>query len=185
MGETWRVKSGEGAGGFLCPPGDPSHYFSVEEGPKHDPRQTMSVYAAVDDAAASHVPADIRDQARTILGKAQRRYPERWIAQVYGYFQSMYVSYSGSRDVNDLISDRTNALPAERHAAVAFIRQYLPDHPPRTDLITNPGTGYGSYPCVHCGRRVQYSARSDALVLVTRAGEFRECPDSPNGAHED
>ncbi|MER6605726.1 hypothetical protein ABT282_07370 [Streptomyces sp. NPDC000927] len=61
-------------------------------------------------------------------------------------------------------------MDPERHAAVAHIREYFPDHEPRVDLIENPGKGYGSYPCDKCGEKVQYEAKFDKLAIVsTRA----------------
>jgi hypothetical protein len=68
----------------------------------------------------------------------------------------------------------TNPKPAEpidpeRHLAVLCIREYFPDHTPRLDLIENPGKGYGAYPCVKCGTRVQYEAKKDAHAGVTTA----------------
>lgn len=62
-----------------------------------------------------------------------------------------------------------SSMPPERHAAVALIREYFPDHEPRVDLINNPGKGYGAYPCSKCGEVVQYEARFDAhAILHTR-----------------
>lgn len=57
------------------------------------------------------------------------------------------------------------SLPAERHAAVAMVREYFPEHRPSLDLIADPGKGYGSYPCGKCGKSVQYEARCDGLAV--------------------
>jgi hypothetical protein len=83
-----------------------------------------------------------------------------------------------------------NPVPVERidparHLAVMCIRKYFPDHTPRLELIENPGKGYGSYPCVKCGERVQYEAKFDKLTVVsthmdgrgmTRWTYVTECP---------
>jgi hypothetical protein len=69
-----------------------------------------------------------------------------------------------------IVADVVNVpapMDPERHAAVACIRQYFPDHTPRLDLIENPGKGYGSYPCDKCGESVQYEAKFDALAVVS------------------
>ncbi|THA72500.1 hypothetical protein E6R60_26585 [Streptomyces sp. A0642] len=65
-----------------------------------------------------------------------------------------------------------NPVPVERidparHLAVMCIREYFPDHEPRTDLIENPGKGYGAYSCAKCGQKVQYEAKLDAHCAVT------------------
>jgi hypothetical protein len=76
-------------------------------------------------------------------------------------------------------------LPAERHLGYLCVRSYFPDHQPRTDLIADPGTGYGSYPCVKCGKRVQYEARQDAFAEVLAGLEWRVSTDCPGGGkHE-
>lgn len=59
------------------------------------------------------------------------------------------------------------AIPVERHLAVMRVRAYFPDHEPRLDLISDPGKGYGNYPCVKCDRRVQYEARLDKRAVVS------------------
>jgi hypothetical protein len=66
----------------------------------------------------------------------------------------------------------TNPVPVEpinpeRHLAVLCIREYFPDHEIRHDLIADPGNGYGSWPCMKCGERVQYDAKTDKLAVVT------------------
>jgi len=148
---------------------------------------TGIAYLTTDEAYAT--PA-LRERARKILADAELKCSELWIRHVYGYFKNMYVPESGSRNISDLVSDPKNVLPPERHAAVAMIREYFPDHQPRTDLIADPGKGYGGHPCTKCGESAQYSARHDALAKVTTsksgAGITRwayatECP--KGGAH--
>ncbi|MFE6000408.1 hypothetical protein ACFQ6C_26665 [Streptomyces sp. NPDC056454] len=80
------------------------------------------------------------------------------------------------------VTDAPEAMDPERHAAVALIRQYFPDHTPRVDLIENPGKGYGMYPCTKCGEKVQYEAKFDAHVTVSTHGTYgTDCPQG--GAH--
>ncbi|MEV7675031.1 hypothetical protein [Streptomyces sp. NPDC088752] len=77
-----------------------------------------------------------------------------------------------------------------RHLAVMCIREYFPDHEPRTELIENPGKGYGAHPCTKCGQKVQYEAKFDAHAVVTTRMDGTgmthwsydtECPEG--GAH--
>jgi hypothetical protein len=81
----------------------------------------------------------------------------------------------------------TLQLPPEHHLGYLCVRSYFPDHQPRTDLIADPGTGYGSHPCVKCGRAVQYEARQDAFAEVLTSGGLwtgvsTDCPEG--GKHE-
>jgi len=69
--------------------------------------------------------------------------------------------------VEATLTDPPAPMDPERHAAVACIRKYFPNHTPRLDLIDNPGKGYGSYDCTKCGERVQYEAKFDKLTKVT------------------
>lgn len=182
---VWHIRDGRdgGMGGFLCPPGHPALAYRVERGPVRNPQDIMSLMHAASEEAASYVPADIRRRAKGMLDRAVLVESEGWLRHTYGYMRSMYVSESGSRDARDLISDPHNTLPAERHAAVAAIREYFPDHQPRLDLI-NAGKEaklYGSYPCVHCDQRVQYEARWDGLHVFGRGKDV--CPKSADGMH--
>jgi len=75
--------------------------------------------------------------------------------------------------------------PAEHHLGYLCVREYFPEHTPRLDLIADPGQGYGSYPCLKCGKRVQYEARVDGFAEVIPGARWRyviECP--AGGQHE-
>lgn len=185
MSRFYKIVSGRdgGTGSFLCPPKHGRHGYSLEEyaGPRG--RRVIGVYA-IDyvlsaDADAS---AELRRTVQRIMSEPLPQPSEMWLAMVYGYYRHMWLPQDGSRNAVDLISQRdteVSDLPPERHAAVAAIREYFPGHEPRTDLIENPGRGYGAWPCVKCGRRVQYEPRFDALA------EFGTGPACTDGAsHE-
>src|SRR6185437_6835037 len=144
MTRYWKISTGsdQGSGGFMCPPGHPNHTMSAVEYTSARARNPISItgiaYLTTDEADAT--PA-LRERARKILADAELKCSELWIRHVYGYFKNMYVPESGSRNISDLVSDPKNVLPPERHAAVAMIREYFPDHQPRTDLIADPGKG--------------------------------------------
>lgn len=161
------VKDGHGAGGFMSPPGHPSHTYSVNIYTSPRARKVIGSMSITSAATDEHVPAGVRARVRKILADAELSMSNLWVRHVYGYWRNMYVPESGSTNASDLISDSTHSLPAERHGAVAHIRKYFPDHKPRTDLIADPGKGYGSWPCTKCGERVQYDETRDALCIVT------------------
>ena len=167
-------------GGFMSPPGHPDHEWSVGEytgRTSHRELGRMSISTA---AEAHWAPESVRARAQQLLAEAQIVCSELWVRHVYGYYQSMYLPESGDRTVQDLITDPAGKLPAERHAAVALVREYFPDHQPRTDLIADFRFCYGSYPCINCDQAVQYDARLDAYEVPF--GDTRGCPDG--GAHE-
>jgi hypothetical protein len=181
--ETWHItRTGHGQGSFLCPPGHPAHVYSVIEGPANNPRTSMSIESA---AQEDWVPQHIRERAAKIIANATLIESEGWLRHVYGYFRSMYLPESGERNVSTLLSAKRDELPDERHAAVAAVREYFPDHAPRADLIADSYTGrklYGSYPCVHCAEAVQYEARVDGLAVFGR-GAGHVCAKAPDGRH--
>lgn len=155
---------GQGIGGHLAPPGDPSLRYTVREGSRNNPLSLMSLESAVTE---DYVPEDIRQRAAGILAKAQRTPSETWIAQVYGYFKNSYSPDGVDRNVSNALifgkfwgnADEPRP-PAERSLAVMFIRQYFPDHEPRLDLL-DTAAGYGTRPCTTCGVTCQYEARID------------------------
>jgi hypothetical protein len=185
----WRIdKDGQGMGGFLAPPGHPDHeYVVIGKRPRAREADMMTGVGSVLDNPDQY-PEHVVRMAQRVMDAAELRCSELWIRSVYGYFHTMYVPESGDRRAAYLLTDPKNTLPPERHAAVATIRQWFPDHEPRTDLIINPAGGYGLWPCIHCGLRVQYAARCDALAVVTPGAVWRydtDCPDNAEGHQVD
>lgn len=191
MGEIYKIVKGDGAGGLLNPPGDPSHTYSIESYSSSRKNASMTGSYSID-STDEWIPEDVREQARQILDKVDRAASELWIRNVYGYFRNMWTTDGKPwTNVRDLASGRPEGAPDEWHAAAVYVRKWFPDHEPRTDLIDNPGKGYGSYPCVKCGQRVQYEARFDALAIVSTSmrpgggtdwSYVTDCPEG--GAHE-
>jgi hypothetical protein len=109
------------------------------------------------------------------------------------------VRIEGPQDLDGtFVPERVRATPATtpehidpaRHLAVMCIREYFPDHEPRTELIATPGNGYGARACTKCGEKVQYEAKFDAHVTVSTRMDGsgmthwtygKECPQG--GAH--
>lgn len=167
-------------GGFLMPPGHPNHEYYVAEYVSPRGRRELGTYALASVTDSEWIPAPVRARAQRILDGAELRCSELWVRNVYGYFRDMYLPESGSTNASDLVSDRANQLPAESHAAVAWVRRFFPDHAPRTDLIADSRFCHGAYACVKCGKSVQYSARLDALAPFESASAVCES----GGVHE-
>ncbi|WP_189112229.1 hypothetical protein [Pilimelia terevasa] len=157
-------------GGFLSPPGDPAHTYRVVTyaGPRSNKAIGLAGLSYAADAANSWIPEHVRRHAQQLIRDADRTPSELWVRHVYGYFRNMW-THDGRpwQSVSSLISGRPVDAPEDHHAACVFVRQFFPDHQPRTDLIADPGKGYGSCPCTKCGQRVQYEARHDVLCVVT------------------
>ncbi len=161
---VWRITDGRdrGMGSFLCPPGDPKlRYSIIERSSNRWNAYEVGAYAL--DSDADWIPEHIRRRAGQMMADAQRIESPAWVAMVYGYFRNMYaVNGVPWGSVDQLVQ---GDYPDEWHAGYVFVRKYFPDHVIRVDLIRNPGKGYGAWPCVNCGERVQYEARHDAHVV--------------------
>lgn len=165
MARKYEIVEGTGWGTFLRPPGHPDlHHKLIKPRSRSESVYNLD-YALTDEANADPV---LREEVRRIIDSAVLVESEAWVRSVYGYFKNMYAPESGDRNVSNAVSDPTNSLPPERHLAVLCVREYFPDHKPRTDLISDPGKGYGAWPCDKCGERVQYEARFDAYAIVRR-----------------
>lgn len=151
-----------GCGGFLSPPGHPSHTFSVYEGKRNDPSSISSLESTI---GAEWLSDKVKGEAKALLeGWAaeettltpdqqtetlmQRGYfrlalgtPEvqEWILQVLGYYRGCYrnPNVEGLRQwyASDLIINR-DRNPLEYladHAGVRLIRQYYPNFTPTAE----------------------------------------------------
>lgn len=164
----YKISLEGGSGSFLCPPKHPRHTYSLHEYVSSRGRKVIGIfgvdYALNPEANAS--PA-LRAQVEKIMSETASEPSDLWIRFVYGYFRNSYAPEDLSRNVTRSVTDPGNSLPPGRHLAVLMIQEYFPDHQPRTDLITDPGKGYGSWPCNKCGERVQYEAKLDKLAVVS------------------
>lgn len=165
--KAWHInKDGHGTGGFLAPPGHHSLTYTLWHGstyPKADTLCGLDTALNAETAESYGIPASIVDNARRIVDASTLTCSEPWMRHVYAYMRSMYAPESGTRNVSDAISDRTNSLPPERHLGFLAVKAHFPDHEPRIDLIRDDYQGYGSYPCIHCDKRVQYEPRIDGF----------------------
>jgi hypothetical protein len=179
MPDAYRFQGGKdgGSGSFLCPPGHPNHDYSVYVYYARTPGDTVNVslrsIQSVDGTATDeHAPADVRAQAQGMLDRAQLKCSEAWLRNVYGYFRNSYSPDDGNR-------------APEHHLGYLHVREYFPDHRPRLDLIQNPAKGYGAWPCIKCGERVQYKARKDAWCKVTSGAKWTYDDRCPKGGLHD
>ena len=138
-GDPGRVDRTSGAGGFLTPPGHPEQAMHVQTDLNRRPenRGSASLSYAAQEATGLH--PSVRDEAKRILQEWEKDKkplsdPEvkDWTHQVLGYFRNMRIPESGSRNVSDLVVDPSvdSTESADRHAGVAYIRQYYPDYTP-------------------------------------------------------
>lgn len=167
-----------GMGSFLCPPGHPSHRYGIEE--KSSNRHNAYALGSYGlDTEAEWIPEGIKRRAAKMLADAQLVESPLWVAHVYGYFRRMYAPDGKIwTDASSLMSGAPGTYPDDWHAGGVHVRKYFPEHVTRVDLIADPGRGYGSYPCVHCGHTVQYDARYDAYAVF---GHDAACADSTDG----
>jgi len=143
-----------GMGGFLCPPGHPTHNFSVETDLRRRPenRGGMSLDAAV---ACEWLDDATRAAARWKLESWQK--PDlfspdvqEWILQVLGYFRHCYnfsepdvaenwhaANLATDYDVDPLAC-------AHQHAGVHLIRKYYPEFTPTAEHFA--GAYWGQKP---------------------------------------
>ncbi len=153
-------------GGFLAPPGHHSLSYTLWHGstyPKADTLCGLDMALDAETAVSYGIPDNIVDNARRIVAQSVLICSEHWLRHTYAYMRSMYAPESGTRNSSEAISDRTNSLPAERHLGFLAVREHFPTHEPRVDLIIGDYKGYGSWPCQHCGKPVQYEARIDGF----------------------
>lgn len=157
-------ESGSGMGGFLSPPGAAVHEYRIEEwrGSRSQEAETSMSIEAINDEWSSWLPARIRNRARKILDSQAALCTDKWVESVYAYFRYCYSPDGEDRNVSNCLIVKPNTEkdvqegfgyvmgifgrdgwvelppPPDTHLAVLFIRQYFPDHEPRTDLIATP-----------------------------------------------
>lgn len=167
MAEVYKIVRGCGAGGFMSPPGDSRHMYSIQSYSSNRSNARMTGSYAID-TDAEWIPVSVRERARKILTETSVTESELWIRYVYGYFKNSWTSNGQPWDnVDGLTFARPADAPLDWHAAVVHIRKWFPTHQPRAELIASPGKGYGSHPCDRCGECVQYEAHLDALAVVS------------------
>jgi len=111
------VRTGQGMGGFLCPPGHPNHVYEVRG---YWPRNGRAVnvgtrnrgngadsYGSLDSVLGSErgmYPDAVVAQAQRIMDRAELTCSEDWVRSVYGYFRNSYSPDGVNRNVSDAVS---------------------------------------------------------------------------------
>jgi hypothetical protein len=132
-----RITTGS-AGCFLDPPTFPTHTHHVETDLRRRPenRGWVGLSSAAD---CTWIAEEVRQEAAALIQAWHDARPAidspeiaDWIAQVLGYFCHCYIPESGSRNASDLLisRDRDPLAEADRHAGVAFIRNFYPEFTP-------------------------------------------------------
>lgn len=126
----------EGMGGFLNPPNDAEHTFSLVA--KRRGRE-IAAYSLREALKANEVPEDVKERIRALLDEHKPVFTEEWEHSVYNYFRNCYSPDGINRNVSDCIVDPENRQPKEHHLAYLFIKQFFPDYQPNEYLILNNG----------------------------------------------
>jgi hypothetical protein len=157
-GGRWVLEHGSGMGGFLDPPGSPSHIYAVLEyrgSRSQDYETSLSVYSALKEI---WVPAPVKAACRRVIEQAKiDTKNEDWIRRVYAYFRNSYSPDGVNRNISHSVTVapnpdgfgyvvgvfgldgwREDRPPAETHLAYLFVKQWDPEHEPREDLIESP-----------------------------------------------
>lgn len=165
--ETARIKYGQGAGGFLNPPGHPEHTISVETNLqcRPDNRGSMSLSYA---AACEYIPAEVREQAARILQEWQPfaladRAVDLWLRRAFTYFHSCYRGsgegpeawHAGNLEITN------ESRPIELSAAVHLIRQYYPQFAEGHEGDTAALESLYPTGCGMCGHHVNAHANGE------------------------
>lgn len=128
----WGKIVNEGMGGFLDPPGYPTHNWSVKS--VYGDTFSMSLESA---SESEWLNEEVRNEAKRLLRtwKPARNSSRTidWMHQVMGYFRGMYRDPSAKIGEEWHVSHLLN-LPSidpvknqNRHAGVHLIRQFYPD----------------------------------------------------------
>jgi hypothetical protein len=141
----------KGMGGFLCPPGHPSHTQSVETGRSDNPNGCYSLEAAI---KSEWLSAGLRGRCSGILKRWEAsKLPlesepvQAWIREVLGYFKGCYAGQdkdgNPSWNAGELRIDSTAdpMLNIDAHAGVHLIREYYLDFTPTAEQFASAQWG--------------------------------------------
>lgn len=163
--ERARTRASAAEAGAELPAGDNPENFRRGVTPLYGRRRGYEVTAAPDGTKV-YVYA-LADDGTRYSADHLTRYTEALDAS--DDFTSVMVAAHPEDGILDRVvatlTDPPQPMDPERHAAVACVRKYFPDHEPRLDLIANPKATAGL--CEKCGEKVQYEGKLDKLAIVT------------------
>lgn len=126
-----------GMGGFLNPPNDLEHNYSVvEENIRGTELGSMSLRSALED---ENVPDFIKIKIQQMLDENELEFTEEWEHSCYNYFRHCYSQNGINRNANDCVTDSTNTMSPYYHLAYLHIKSFFPDYEPNEILIENHG----------------------------------------------
>ncbi len=126
-----------GMGGFLNPPNDAEHNFSIEE----NSNGSYSLRGILD---CDYIPQKVKEIAQKVLNENQANIKdEDWIKHVYSYFNHSYSKDGIERNASNCIcfgkfwdnKNEEKEYPAEYHLGYMFIKTFDPSHEIRLDLM--------------------------------------------------
>ena len=116
-----------GMGGFLNPPGDAEHDWSVETFGRDGKGGASLRYAL----KSNYTPENIKQQIRDLIAANPPQLTEEWVRDCYKYFRNCYSLDGQSREISKCVREG----PSEYHLAHLHIIQFFPEYQPRLDLI--------------------------------------------------
>ena len=130
----------DGAGGFLNPPGDAEHNYSITGYRGGHLVESVSLRYALEN---EYYPRQVKHMARYTLKCNQGTLTDEWVKDVYKYFAHCYSKDGINRNVNDCLTfgkfwnnaEKESEQPAEYHLAYLFIKSFFPEYPVRRDLM--------------------------------------------------
>jgi hypothetical protein len=148
------IEDERGQGGFLAPPGHASHSLRVEEyrgSRSSESESSLSVDSALTE---EWVPSALKVAICKAMAQYEAQCTEDWVQSIYSYFGNCYSPDGVNRNVSDCLIVKANEggfgyvtgpfgadgwleslPPAEHHLGYLYVKQYFPEHTPRTDLI--------------------------------------------------
>jgi hypothetical protein len=109
------VRTGQGMGGFLAPPGHPDHVYEVRSyyprpgattiniGSRREADGYSSVSSVIKNEHDEYPEAIVRS-AQRIMDAAELACSEAWVRNVYGYFRNSYSPDGADRNVSGAVS---------------------------------------------------------------------------------
>jgi hypothetical protein len=120
-GVVYRIRrDGEGTGGFLCPPGHPNHFYTINmyyprgpRTPRPELRKEPDGFVAVDTVLGDDdnlYPDYLVAAARRLMERAELVYSSMWVRNVYGYFRNCYSPDGKNRNAGDCVIFKPHCL---------------------------------------------------------------------------
>lgn len=125
-----------GMGGFLNPPNDAEHTWSVQDGYGSNAGFIALRYALTCDWITEATKIEVRRK----LEDNPPVWSAEWEQQVYAYFRNCYSPDGIERNVGRCVVIKgEESKPAEWHLGFMLIREFFPSAKPNLELISSSG----------------------------------------------